>query len=700
MAPRVLVAFPLLVAAVICLEPLPCAGEMMEIGFSERLGLRDIQLKGQRVSRLVEFFYEPGTRPAPGSSLHLVFEHSPDLDGERSFLAVSLNHGALRSLRLDRRDGTSGELTIALPEGMLRPFNELVFAVEQAAPDEPRTWTRILARSSVSLAYERTSLAWTLADLPAPLLHRRSYGPRRLTILLPREPSPATVEAMALAVADLCRRVAPEPVSLAFVQALSQAASPVLAVGTPREQPELRGLRLAPQARVLPREGGAAVVARDGRPLSAGAGVVALVPQAAGGGQPLLAITGNAPVAVMHAARGLADVSRPGAGLVHVVSDPLVRSTIEPRSWTGFAPPRSRFRLDEVGDDQADLAVTRDTPARVRIRATPDARFLRYGNALKLIFRGLPALAEDPDAALEVYWNDTLLTQAAVRPLARGPSFYVSTRIPFDALRLDNVLSVGWNGRSGAAGPFVMLQSESELSLPREFVAQLPDLALLRWSFYPISLHADLADTIVVPPGGAGEDGLAALCELSAILGQRLPADRLAFRVVPMAELGRQRAAVNLILLETTQSPAMPELRLPDLRRLPGGEALQRLPMLEARVSPWNEQKHVLRLRAASPGLLRAAVRSLSRPAFLERLSGDTAFLAAEGPQCFKLATQRTLAEVSYLTRLDAWLRDNWIALPAILALVSGFLFMGLRLAIEQRRGAGAGPRHPARTSG
>jgi hypothetical protein len=245
-----------------------------------------------------------------------------------------------------------------------------------------------------------------------------------------------------------------------------------------------------------------------------------------------------------------------------------------------------------------------------------------------------------------------------------------------------------------------MLQPESELSLPREFVAQVPDLALLRWSFYPISLRADLADTIVVPPVGAGEDGLAALCELSAILGQRLPADRLAFTVVPMAELGRQRAAVNLVLLETTQSPAMPELRLPDTRRLPGGEALQRLPLLEARVSPWNEQKHVLRLRAASPGLLRAAVRSLSRPAFLERLSGDTAFLAAEGPQCFKLATQRTLAEVSYLTRLDAWLRDNWIALPAILALVSGFLFMGLRLAIEQRRGAGAGPRHTVRTSG
>lgn len=330
--------------------------------------------------------------------------------------------------------------------------------------------------------------------LPAPLLHHRTYGPRRLTVLLPREPSPPTVEAMALAVADLGRRVAPEAISLSYVRSLAQADSPVLIVGTPKEQPDLRGLRLNPEVHI---PAGAAAVMQDGHPLADANGVIAL--PAVTGRQPVLVITGNAPAAVGRAARSLGAASRPGAGdLQLVVEDP--RSSTPPlRGWKGFAPPRTRFNLGDIGDPEAELAVMGDSPARVRVRATPDARFLSNGHWLKLAFQVLRAFAEDPDAALEVYWNETLLRQVPLKPLVRGPELSLSLRVPAELLRLDNVLTVVWNGRSGATGPFVMLDQQSEISLPRDFAAELPDLALLRSSLYPFSLRPDLGDTVVGP---------------------------------------------------------------------------------------------------------------------------------------------------------------------------------------------------------
>ncbi|HKC12228.1 MAG TPA: cellulose biosynthesis cyclic di-GMP-binding regulatory protein BcsB, partial [Vicinamibacteria bacterium] len=255
---------------------------------------------------------------------------------------------------------------------------------------------------------------------------------------------------------------------------------------------------------------------------------------------------------------------------------------------------------------------------------------------------------------------------------------------PSERLRLDNVLTVAWDGRSGASGPFVMLQPESELYFPREFGATLPDLALLRSSFYPLSLQGDLSDCVVLMPQDGGEDGFASLCELAALLGRLSPGDHLSFTVARAVEPQPRRPNANLILLETARGGVTALLPLPDTRALPRREALGRLPWIEARVAPWNPDKNVLRVRAASPALLRAAVRSLARPGFLERLSGDTAFLAAEGPLCFRLGPPRTFAEVSYLTRLEAWLRDNWLALPAILAVGSGLLFMALRLTFER----------------
>jgi hypothetical protein len=50
----------------------------------------------------------------------------------------------------------------------------------------------------------------------------------------------------------------------------------------------------------------------------------------------------------------------------------------------------------------------------------------------------------------------------------------------------------------------------------------------------------------------------------------------------------------------------------------------------------------------------------------------------------FKTTSVRQSYEYSYSTHLQAWLRENWIALPLILTTISCLLFVGLRLALAQ----------------
>jgi hypothetical protein len=262
-----------------------------------------------------------------------------------------------------------------------------------------------------------------------------------------------------------------------------------------------------------------------------------------------------------------------------------------------------------------------------------------------------------------------------------GRTFTISAPVPPSAMQRENVLTVAWNGRSGAPGPFVMLRGDSSLFLPREYAVDLPDLALLRSGFYPFSLRSDLSDTFV---GVSQEDGaIPALCELAATLGRLVPSERFLFRVVPLRQAVAGRGH-HSILLETEQDPA--SLPLPDVKRLPRGDLLGRLPFVQEIESTLGSGRYVLRLRAPTPAVLRAAARSLGEPSILERISGDTAFLPAEGPVAFRLEARRTIVEVDYLTRLEAWLRAHWLALPLILAAVSGLLFAGLRLVLEHHR--------------
>src|SRR6476619_5142222 len=75
------------------------------IALSDNPSIADpLRLSGKTRTESVIFHTEPSRVPAGDSEMHLFLRHSPDLDGTRSLISVSLNYALLRSLRLDNQN--------------------------------------------------------------------------------------------------------------------------------------------------------------------------------------------------------------------------------------------------------------------------------------------------------------------------------------------------------------------------------------------------------------------------------------------------------------------------------------------------------------------------------------------------------------------------------------------------------------------
>ena len=106
--------------------------------------------------------------------------------------------------------------------------------------------------------------------------------------------------------------------------------------------------------------------------------------------------------------------------------------------------------------------------------------------------------------------------------------------------------------------------------------------------------------------------------------------------------------------------------------------------MVQESISPGNSQRYVLKMLAGSPSALRSAVRTVFGDDTINDLRGDTVYVYPDKLAYFTVNPSHKLEEYSYLTHLQVWLKENWVALPVILALASGLLFVALRLILIQ----------------
>jgi len=246
-------------------------------------------------------------------------------------------------------------------------------------------------------------------------------------------------------------------------------------------------------------------------------------------------------------------------------------------------------------------------------------------------------------------------------------------KIPTRLLQSQNVLDLRWQGLDSAteADNTVWLLPASEFDMPRDYESNLPDIALLRYGFFPFSIISDLSDTTILLPNDSGAETLAAVFELAAGLGRVVPSRRFNFSVKAPKVDRDALSSSNVFALRIDASPK-------------GTTAARPIGVVQESVSPWNAYKYLLSITAGSSAALRTAIKSLFSEATLTQLHGDTAYLYADRLTSFRRRPAHVIREHSYLTHLQAWLRENWIALPAILTTMSCLLFVGLRLILRQ----------------
>jgi Bacterial cellulose synthase subunit len=651
-----------------------------------------IQLCGSSDTRTLRFYSEPRWRPASGSRLHLFLEHSPNLDGDRSFLSVSLNYGILRSLRLDEQNERRVEVSIPLPAESIARENELVFAVTQFSrePAGGAPCTSVKLDSYIELAYSEGEPAPDLSQFPAPFVDPRSYRPQKVSLLVPDETAATpTLQAMALMAANLVRQARPQPLQFTLVRTIAAADDPFIIVGTPQEQPQLAGLQAGSRLVIQPREGKRSITFdKDTLGESEGLAGVTTALQSGGRRVPVLFLTANSPTGVLSATQEILSRRINLTGTVARIAQTSPAQPTARREWAGFIPPRSRFKLSDLAGPQSRSGAALSQAGLLRLDAPPDARFLDYGHQLNLAI-GL-ARGENPLPWLTVRFNDELIGRLAAQEVFRGSAGSAVVEVPARLLRTSNVLMLGWEGATQKnAGPEITLLPSSEFYLPRVYRTELPDLSLLQHHLYPFSLQPSLEDLAVLIPDRISVDTVALLTEIAGVIGRSVPADFLNFQVRRSREATRSElAGFNLIVLIPEIGTSLAERILGRWQPLPWIEGLKAFPRIQQQASPWNSSKWVLVIESSSVPALQEAVRLCFSDRMLRQLRRDSAVLAGARPVSFSVVQTKVFQERLYLMMLEAWMREHWVALPIVLALASALLFWGLRVVLVNYRRA------------
>ena len=660
--------------------------------FGDQLGLaQDLQLCGSSDNRQLRFYSESRLKPVSGSRLHLFLEHSARLDGDRSFLSVSLNYGILRSLRLDEQTEQRSEVVIPLPPELLTQENEFVFSVTQFLRDSEggTPCTSVKRDSYIEIPFSEGESPLDLSLFPAPFVDPHSYRTQKVSLLVPGDTvSTPTLQAIALMAANLARQAGSQRPQFTLVRTIASADDPLVIIGTPTEQPELTGLRDQSHFEIERREVKMSAELGEKQLLSESEGLVGITIAAKGRRVPILFVTANSSIGVLNATRELLGGSTRTKGKVARISQTSLPQKRPRRNWAGFIPPFSRFKLSELTKQEVRLGKAAGPSGLLRLDAPPDARFLDYGHQMSLALK--LADGESPQPRLTLHLNGTLIGRFVSEQVFSGRMASVTVKVPARLLGARNVLQVSWEGESGNdIGPTVALLPDSEFYLPRVYRAELPDLGLLQYSLYPFSLQPELEDLAVVIPDSASVDNIALLTEIACVLGRFAPTELLDFQVRRAREAsGSELGGFNIIAL-------VPEIAGDSIHRLLGRwqplpwiESLKGYPRVQQQVSPWNSSKWVLLLEAKSVPALQEAVRLCFSEGMLKNLRGDSAVLVSSGPIPFTVVRKQTVEERLYLMRLEAWMREHWVTLPIVLTLASVVLFVGLRVVLGNYRQA------------
>ncbi len=643
----------------------------------------------------------------------LRFQHSPTLLPDQSNLTLRVNETSVGSIKLDRPNSEVAEATFEIPAKLLQDYNEVSMLASQQTsktctnPADPTLWTEILPDSKLLLDYQTRPTLLNFDRYPFPFVDELSLDPNQLTYLRPRTLSSDWLTAVSQYHTSAGRILDYRLLNTRTVAGLEQikVGDKLIIIGTPAEQPALAKLKLP-----YPVQKGELVDGKK-KPLPGDVGVLMLT-TAEANGVPVLVATGNTAEGVQKAVQFLVQSkdAQIGTGQAVIVSTVTEVATPAPRSWVGFLPTQNKFRLSDLQTanhlSYMDTTVrgTNALPIQVDFHALPDDRLMR-GSTVTVNYSYSPQV-NSRSSAIEVKLDDkTIGSKALVSGRGGRESFTVE--LPPDLVNASSVLGVQFVMRPQEGGKCGLeaerqlwgtLHADSNFSLSRENVVNLPDLGLLKVG-YPITAPQDFSDTAIAMPDIPTDADLSTLLAFSNRMGRLTRFEGIKLKTYLAKDVPPdQKNKKNWVEIGTRDRLPFPEvfetagLSLKDnlVRTLNGSQA-QAVPdtdgMVKEVISPWSQERLLIALTGQTDQGLQDVQDLFRLDPLFSRIQGDTMLvsrnLALPSPYDTSDYTLRSLQQESpnriehtdWLTRFQLYLQDNWILVPIGIVAIALLLY-------------------------
>ena len=663
----------------------------------------DLMLHGVHAHRDVTFTRPDSWILTADPIVRVSFEHSAALLAQRSHLTVAVNDHPIGTVALTSDNVSNASFDVRVPRSMLQDFNRLSFMVDQhysnecEDPFDPALWTRIRINTAIDIPYERASVKGELLRWPYPLVDRLGYGPTRVTLVTPGGASPETIQALGVVgfalgrLADYREVDAAEPVAT-----VSEARTPALIVGTVGEVPEVLALTGLTE-------------------LAADQGLVALVSNPADPTLPVVIVSGGGPEGLLKAAHALAGQDRYQvlSGQISIVSSVLPSNPPPTRQNPLPVPEPQSFTLQDLGIPGHTVRGYYPEAIRIPLRLEGDAVSQPAGGSFRVDY-AYSAQLDSRLSSMEVRLGGLTLRSAPLDKPAGESSASMVVPLPPDLLtplsnldivfhlfprEFDQCARVADHQVSGT------VFASSTVELPRDHVAEMPDLGLLRFGTWPFTTLPGSGGTVVVLPDVPSARAEASAFMLATRFGRLATSPTPDFTLVRGGDVTfADRADKHVILLvdETAHS-------LYDTLASGGGLTLTGGPerllangtevLLSANVgtpygtieesfSPANADRAVLVLRALRAEGLAALVESLTDLGKVKKLEGNVAVIGSDlEVRTLNVATKRTWGRVAVAAAATREIQKHWWVLGAMV-LGGVFLLTALVRQFAQARGS------------
>ena len=643
----------------------------------------DIMLQGVHASADISFTRPKAWTLTADPVVHVEFDHSAALVAERSHLTVSVNDHPVGTIRLNVDNAGNAWADVHVPRKLLQDFNQLGLDVNQHYTDEcedpfdPALWTRIRKTTSIAFAYERNEVEGELLNWPYPVFDKLGYGPTAITLVTPSSPSRETVEALGT-IGFAVGRLADyrEISSFDPVQAASEATTPAAIIGTIAEVPEALTLT------------GLTALAED-------QGVVAIVPNPSDPTLPVLIVSGGGAEGLRRAAAAISGQDRYQvlSGSVSIINAVTKANPPPTRQDPLPAPPAAKFSFADLGVEGQTVRGYYPATIRVPLKLEGDS-LVRPGGGTVRIDYAYAAQLDSRLSAMEIRVAGLTVRSVPLDKVSGESAASVAIPLPQELLMPDATVDIVFHlfprdfdecERVSDKQIWGTVFASSTLEISRDHVVEMPDLGLLRYGNFPLTLLAPSGGTVAVLPDMPDGRAASAGFVLASRFGRLTHAPQPDFALTRANDVTFADNAGKhfVVLVDTTPNSLYDALVQGGSLTLTGGPerlltnsgkttllgATVGTPYgtIEETFSPSNTDRGVVVLRALRDDGLATLVEVLTDLGKVKLLTGNAAVVAQDlSVRSLDVADKRRWGTLPVATAAQREIQRNWWVLGAL----------------------------------